>query len=63
MISRQKPFAFRIPGTVGGYRTLWLYVGITKNDPKFMVRYIVHCVEEVAGCPSLVRTDVEQRTQ
>ena len=56
-----KPFDFLIHGAVDGYsRTvLWLYVDTTNNDPKIIARYFVDCVEEVGGCPSLVRTDCE----
>ena len=54
-----KPFGFPIHGAVDGYsrRVLWLYVDTTNNDPKVMASYFVDCVEEVGGCPSLVRTD------
>ena len=54
-----KPFDFPIHGAVDGYsrRVLWLHVDTPNNDPKVMVTYFVDCVEEVRGCPSLVRTD------
>ena len=54
-----KPFGFPIHGAADGYsrRVLWLYVDTTNNDPKVMASYFVDCVEEVGGCPSLVRTD------
>ena len=54
-----KPFGFPIHDAVDGYsrRVLWLYVDTTNNDPKVMGRYFIDCVEEVVGCPSLVRTD------
>ena len=54
-----KHFGFPIHGAVDGYshRVMWLYVDTTNNDPKVMARYFVDCVEEVKGCPSLVRTD------
>ncbi|CAH3142353.1 unnamed protein product, partial [Pocillopora meandrina] len=38
-------------------KVLRLYVDRTNNDPKVMAKYFVDCVEEVGGCPSLLRTD------
>ena len=54
-----KYFGFPIPGAIDGYRrkVLRLYVDRTNNDPKVMAKYFVDCVEEVGGCPSLLRTD------
>ena len=55
----RNPLGFPIHGAVDGYsrRVLWLYVDTTNNDPKVMATYFLDCVEEVGGCPSLVRTD------
>ena len=54
-----KYFGFPIHGAIDGYRrkVLQLYVDRTNNDPKVMAKYFVDCVEEVGGCPSLLRTD------
>lgn len=54
-------FSFPIHGAFDGYgrKVLWLYVDRTNNDPKVMAKYFVDCVEEVGGCPSLLRTVCE----
>ena len=43
-----------LTATVAGYCGFML---TPNNDPKVMTTYFVDCVEEVGGCPSLVRTD------
>ena len=54
-----KPFGFPIHGAVDGFsrRVLWLQVGRSNKDPKFIGRLFLNCVKEVGGCPILLRTD------
>eukprot|EP00112_Aurelia_sp_Birch-Aquarium-sp1_P025880 Seg887.2 transcript_id=Seg887.2/GoldUCD/mRNA.D3Y31 product="hypothetical protein" protein_id=Seg887.2/GoldUCD/D3Y31 len=54
-----KPFHFPIHGAVDGFsrRVLWLQVGRSNKDPKFMGRLFLNCVKKVGGCPVLLRTD------
>lgn len=54
-----KPYGFPIHGAIDGYsrRLLWLKVGRTNNDPAVTAKYYHDCVEELGGCPRLLRTD------
>ena len=54
-----KPYGFPVHGAVDGYsrRLLWLKVGRTNNDPAVTAKYFYDCVEELEGCPRLLRTD------
>ena len=47
-------FMVLLMATVAGYCVFML---TPNNDPKIMARYFVDYVEEVGGCPSLVRTN------
>ena len=54
-----KPFGFAIHGGIDGYsrRIMWLILDRTNNDPSVTANFFVNCVEEVGGCPTLLRTD------
>ena len=53
-----KPYGFPIHEAIDGYsRRLWLKVGRTNNDPTITAKYYYDCVEELEGCPRLLRTD------
>lgn len=54
-----KPFGFAIHGAICGFsrRILWLEVGSTNNDPRIIANYFLNYVDEVQGCPTILRTD------
>ena len=54
-----KPYGFPVHGAIDGYsrRLLWLKVGRTNNDPAVTAKYFYDCIEELEGCPRLLRTD------
>lgn len=54
-----KPFGFAIHGGIDGYsrRIMWLVVDRTNNDPSVTATFFLDCVEEMGGCPTLLRTD------
>jgi len=54
-----KPFGFPIHGAIDGYsrRVLWLKVCRSNNNPAKVASYFYDCVNELGGCPRLVRTD------
>ncbi|XP_065892437.1 uncharacterized protein [Dysidea avara] len=54
-----KPFGFAIHGCIDGYsrRILWLHVSPSNNDPYIIAGYYLNCVEKLAGCPTILRTD------
>lgn len=54
-----KPFGFAIHGCIDGYsrRIMWLVVDRTNNDPSVTAKFYINCVEEVGGCPTLLRSD------
>ena len=54
-----KPYGFPLHGAIDGYsrRLLWLKVGRTNNDPAVTAKYFYDCIEELEGCPRLLRTD------
>jgi hypothetical protein len=54
-----KPFGFPIHGAIDGYsrRIMWLNVDRTNNNPAVTATFFVDCIEEVGGCPVLLRTD------
>jgi len=54
-----KPYGFPIHGGICGYsrRILWLSVVRSNNDPRVPASLYLDCVNELGGCPLLVRTD------
>ena len=54
-----KPFGFAIHGAIDGYsrRIMWLILDRTNNDPSVTAKFFVNCVEQIGGCPTLLRTD------
>ncbi|XP_065909324.1 uncharacterized protein [Dysidea avara] len=54
-----KPYGFAIHGCIDGYsrRILWLHVSPSNNDPYIIAGYYLNCVEKLAGCPTILRTD------
>ena len=54
-----KPYGFPVHGAIDEYnrRVLWLKVGRTNNDPAVTAKYFYDCVNELEGCPRLLRTD------
>lgn len=54
-----KPFGFPIHGCIDGFsrRVIWLKVTQTNNDPKVIGSFFLESVEQVEGCPTVLRTD------
>ena len=54
-----KPFGFAIHGGIDGYsrRIMWLVVDRTNNDPSVTAKFFIDTIEEIGGCPTLLRTD------
>jgi len=54
-----KPFGFPIHGCICGYsrRILWLEVVKSNNNPKTTATLYLDCVQDLKGCPRLVRSD------
>jgi hypothetical protein len=54
-----KLYGFPVHGAIDGYsrRVLWIKVGRTNNDPAVTAKDFYNCIEELEGCPRLLRTD------
>ena len=54
-----KPFGFPIHGCIDGFsrRVIWLRVTRTNNDPNVISRFFLESIQQVGGCPTIVRTD------
>jgi len=54
-----KPFGFCISGCVDGFsrKVIWLNVYHTNSDPKLIGGYFIEAIEELRGCPTLIRGD------
>ena len=54
-----KPFGFPVHAAIDGYcrRVLWIKVTPTNNDPAVIAGFFLECVQELQGCPILLRTD------
>jgi hypothetical protein len=55
-----KLYRFPVHVAIDGYsrRVLWIKVGRTNNDPAVTAKYFYNCIEELEGCPRLLRTSV-----
>ena len=54
-----KPYGLPIHGAIDGYsrKILWLKVVRSNNSPIIPAELFLNCVQEVQGCPVLLRTD------
>ena len=54
-----KPYGSPIHGAIDCYShtIMWLKVDRTNNNPEVTASDFLNCVDEVGGCPTLVRTD------
>ena len=54
-----KPYGFPIHGCIDGFsrRVIWLKVSRTNNDPAVIAGFYLEGVEELGGCPVILRTD------
>ncbi len=54
-----KPYGFAIHGCIDGYSRylIWLCVYITNKDPTLIGGYFHDAINEMGGCPKLVRFD------
>ena len=54
-----KPYGFPIHGCIDGFsqRVIWLKVSRTNNDPAVIAGFYLEAVEELGGCPVILRTD------
>lgn len=54
-----KPYGFGISGCIDGFsrRLLWLNVYVSNKDPSLIAGYFLDALEELSGCPKLVRSD------
>lgn len=55
-----KPFGICINGAIDGFsrRMLWLNAYCTSSDPKVIGGYYLETVEELGGCPRILRADM-----
>jgi hypothetical protein len=53
------PFGFYIHGAIDGYsrRIIWLEVGSTNKNPRFIAWHYLDTVQQLGGVPRLVRSD------
>lgn len=54
-----KPYGFPIHGCIDGFsrKVIWLKVSRTNNDPAVIAGFYLEAVEELGGCPVILRTD------
>ena len=54
-----KPYGFPIHGCICGYsrRIIWLEVDQSNNNPKIPATFVLDAVQNVGGCPRIVRSD------
>ncbi|XP_066305185.1 uncharacterized protein [Branchiostoma lanceolatum] len=54
-----KPYGFCIHGCIDGYsrRCMWLHVGTTNKDAAVVATLYLNTVNQLEGCPQLVRSD------
>lgn len=54
-----KPFGIGINGCIDGFsrKLIWLNAYFTNSDPKVIGGYYIEIVEQVQGCPRIVRAD------
>ena len=54
-----KPFGFAVHGAIDGFsrKILWLNVGFTNNDPRFIAQFYLNYVQNINGVPCIVRAD------
>jgi len=59
-----KPFGFALHGCIDGFsrKILWLHCGTTNNDPKVILHYYLATVQNLRGCPLLLRSDCGTET-
>lgn len=55
-----KRYGVCINGCVDGFsrKIVWMNVYVTSSDPKVIAGYYMECVEELGGCPKVVRGDL-----
>ena len=54
-----KPFGLPIHGAIDGFsrKILWLKVGKSNNDPRYIAHHFINYIKEIKRVPRLVRTD------
>ena len=54
-----KPYGFGIHGCIDGFSRsiIWLNVYHTNNDPSVIAGYYVTALDDLKGCPMIVRAD------
>ena len=54
-----KPFGFAVHGSIDGFsrKVLWLEVGFTNNDLRYVTKFFLDYVKDIRGVPCIVRTD------
>ncbi|CAH1237867.1 Hypp5462 [Branchiostoma lanceolatum] len=54
-----KPYGFCLHGCINGYsrRCMWLHVGTTNKDAAVVATLYLNTVNQLEGCPQLVRSD------
>ncbi|XP_063961888.1 uncharacterized protein LOC135155737 [Lytechinus pictus] len=54
-----KPYGFAVHGAIDGFsrKVLWLRVGYSNNDPRFVARFYLNFVRNINGVPRIVRCD------
>lgn len=54
-----KAFGFAVHGAIDGFsrKVLWLQVGFTNNDPRYIAKFFMDYVRDINGVPCVVRGD------
>ena len=54
-----KQFGFAVHGAIDGFsrKVLWLHVGFTNNDPRYIAQFFVEYVQRINGAPCVIRGD------
>jgi hypothetical protein len=54
-----KPFGISVHAAIDGYsrRVLWIKVGHSNKDPKYIAHFYMELVQKLQGVPKIVRAD------
>lgn len=54
-----KPYGFAVHAAIDGFsrKVLWLRVGHSNNDPRFIARFYLDFIRKINGVPRIVRSD------